>query len=102
METGVVLDGKSEAAIFSRVVDRSLSGFTPETARAILGLGFGEEDHARVHDLATRNQAGALTSDEEEELRNYVKVGNLLALFQSKARKFLKDHGSDEANGALS
>ena len=95
MEASVVIDRKSEAAIFSRVVDRSLSNSSPETARSILNLGFSEEDHARVHELTTRNQDGALSTEEKEELMNYVKVGNLLALFQSKARKFLKEHGSN-------
>ena len=94
MEAGVVVDPKSEAAIFSRVVDRSLSHFTPETARSFLDLGFSEEDQARIHELAMRNQEETLSADEKEELRNYVKVGNLLAVFQSKARKYLKDHGS--------
>jgi hypothetical protein len=95
MEASAVIDRKSEAAIFSRVVDRSLSHFSPETARSLLELGFSEEDHARVHDLTMRNQDGALSGEEKEELMNYVKVGNLLALFQSKARKFLKEQGSN-------
>jgi hypothetical protein len=95
MESSVVIDRKSEAAIFSRVVDRSLSHFSTETARSILDLGFGEEDHARIDELTTRNQDGALSVEEKEELMNYVKVGNLLALFQSKARTFLKDQGSN-------
>jgi hypothetical protein len=92
MEASVVIDRKSEAAIFSRVVDYSMSDLSPETVRSILNLGFSEEDHARVHELTTRNQDGALSAEEKEELMNYVKVGNLLALLQSKARKFLKDH----------
>jgi hypothetical protein len=61
MEARVAIDRKSEAAIFSRVVDRSMSNFSPETIRSILNLGFSEEDHARVHDLTTRNQDGALS-----------------------------------------
>ena len=38
-----------------------------------------------------RNQDGTLSTEKKEELMNYVKVGNLLDLFQSKARKFLPD-----------
>jgi hypothetical protein len=118
MDTNVVIDRKIEAAILSRVVARSLinlspetvrsilnlgfseedqtmSNLSPETARSILNLGFSEEDHARVHELTTRNQDGALSAMEKEELMHYVKAGNLLALLQSKARKFLKDHRPD-------
>ena len=91
MAASVVVDRQREAAIFSRVVDRSLSSFSPETARSILDLGFGEEDHARVHELTERNQYETLAAAEKDELMNFVKVGNLLAILQSKARKVLKD-----------
>ena len=94
MVSNTIIDRKSEAAIFSRVVDRSLSEFSEETARSLLKLGFSEEDHAIIDDLTTRNQEGTLSAEEKEELLNFVKVGNLLAVFQSKARKFLKEHGS--------
>jgi hypothetical protein len=74
MEASGVINKNSEAAIFSRVVERSLSHFSPAIAHSILHLGFNQEDHARVHELTTRNQDGAL-SEEKEELMNYVKVG---------------------------
>ena len=94
MVTHTIVDRKSEAAIFSRVVDRSMPDFSEETARLLLKLGFSEDDHALIDDLATRNQEGTLSAEEREELMNFVKVGNLLAVFQSKARKFLKERGS--------
>ncbi len=43
-----------------------------------------------MSDLAERNQEGALSAAEKDELRNYVKAGHLLALLHSKARKSLK------------
>ena len=43
-----------------------------------------------MRDLAERNQEGSLSSEEQEELQNYVKAGHLLALLHSKARKSLK------------
>jgi hypothetical protein len=55
----------------------------------VLTLGFGEEDQARMSELAERNQAGALSAPEQQELHNYVKAGHLLALLHSKARKSL-------------
>lgn len=41
-------------------------------------------------ELAARNQEGALSPEETEELGNFVKAGHLLALLHSKARKSLK------------
>jgi hypothetical protein len=43
-----------------------------------------------MRDLAARNQDGALSRKEKEELLNHVKAGHLLALLHSKARKALK------------
>jgi hypothetical protein len=80
----------SEIAIFARVLSRSQDDLTPELARYLLTLGFGEEDQARMHDLAVRNQDGALSPQEWEELQNYVKAGCLLALLHSQARMSLK------------
>ena len=61
-----------------------------EIARQILKLAFSEQDRARMHTLAVKNQEGQLSSEEREELDNYIKVGDLLAILQSKARKLLK------------
>lgn len=77
----------SEAAIFGRVwADADM---TPELARHVLGLGFGPGDVARMRDLAARNRDGRATAAEVEELDNYVRVGDLLAVLQSKARRRL-------------
>jgi hypothetical protein len=80
----------SEVAIFARLIKADDGDLSPELARYILTLGFGEADQARMRDLAERNQDGALSGAEREELDNYVKAGHLLALLQSKARKSLK------------
>jgi hypothetical protein len=80
----------SEAAIFSRVFTNGKQALTPRLARYLLGLTFSAEDKARMHELAVKNQAGALAAAEQEELHNYIKVGHLLAILQSKARQALK------------
>jgi hypothetical protein len=59
-------------------------------AQHVLALEFGDEDVARMRELAARNREGAITAAEREELDNFVRVGDLLALLQSKARKVLK------------
>jgi hypothetical protein len=80
----------SEAAIFGRVLRNGRQELTPQLARYLLGLAFSEEDKARMHALAVKNQDGALSPGEREELANYVKVGHLVAILQSKARKALR------------
>ncbi len=83
-------NGTSEIAIFSRLLKTDEGTLSRELARYVLTLGFPEEDQARMAELAERNQAGALSAEEQEELRNYVKAGHLLALMHSKARKSLQ------------
>jgi hypothetical protein len=85
-----VKPGASEVAIFGRLIRADDGDLAHELARYLLTLGFSDEDQARMHELAERNQEGALAADEREELQSYVKAGHLLALLHSKARKSLK------------
>jgi hypothetical protein len=80
----------SEIAIFARLLKIDKGDLSHKLARYVLTLGFDEEDQARMTELAERNQAASLSSEEQEELRNYVKAGHLLALLHSKARKSLQ------------
>src|SRR4051794_33359920 len=79
----------SDVAIFGRLLRADEGNLSPELARYILTVGFEPADQARMQDLATKNQAGALSPQEKEELLSYVKAGHLLALLHSKARKSL-------------
>ena len=47
---------RADLDIFLRLWERQK--LTPTLARHLLRLDFGPEDKARMHDLATRNQAG--------------------------------------------
>lgn len=80
----------NELAIFGRLLKADKGDLSRELARYVLTLGFGGEDQARMRELAEKNQEGALSTAEREELGNYVKAGHLLALLHSKARKSLK------------
>jgi hypothetical protein len=80
----------SEAAIFSRVFVDGKSNLTPELARHILTLEFNDDDKSRMHELAVKNQKGCISPEELCYLDNYVKVADLVAILQSKARKFLR------------
>jgi hypothetical protein len=79
----------SEAAIFTRLWESGDGEMTPEIARHVLRLGFSDQDRARMHELAVKNQESTLSPAERDELDSYVKVGDLLALLQSKARILL-------------
>lgn len=80
----------SEAAIFSRVWTSEGKPLSSTLARHVLKLRFSNDDQARMHDLAAKNQTGELSPDDIDELDNFVRVGDLLAILQSKARQSLK------------
>jgi uncharacterized protein YnzC (UPF0291/DUF896 family) len=48
-----------------------------------------------MHELAGKAQDGTLTGAEAAELESYRRVGRLLDLMRSKARRSLKDVDSD-------
>jgi len=76
-------------AILERLIAPKRGNFSEGVARAILEWDFAGEDRERVAVLSAKAQEGVLTPDEREELEEYVRVGNLLALLQSKARRSL-------------
>jgi hypothetical protein len=79
-----------EAAILSRLIKQDLS---PEAARALLQLDLDPYDRERMHELAVKNQEGALAPDEQEELDSCLRVGYFVDLMRSRARLALKRHG---------
>jgi hypothetical protein len=88
----------TEGAIWSRLLQPGGKTLSLEAARSLLRLEFTPEDKDRMHELAVKAHDGSLTADEQEEVRNYERVGNLLALMKSKARQRLKKASS--SNGA--
>ena len=83
--------GQSEAGIFARLWETDNGQMSPEVARIISNLGFSDADKARMHELAAKNQESTLSSEELEELDGYVKVGDLLAILQAKARLLVQE-----------
>ncbi len=79
----------SEMAILRRIVDPEQPFLSPEAARAIMRLDFSASDRARMNALAAKNRAGKLTAGDEQELNNYIRVGQTLGILQSKARRSL-------------
>ena len=84
----------TEAAIFRRVLEPDKPMFSADATRSILALDFAPSDRERMNALAAKARSGALTPDEDEELCNYLLVGDLLAIMQSKARRALPNGNS--------
>jgi hypothetical protein len=80
----------SEVAILARVLTNEKGELPAEMARYFLALDFSDTDKASMHDLAMRNQEGALSASEKEELLAYAKVGTVLSILKSKARRTLR------------
>ena len=91
--------GITEGAIWNRLLQAGQAKLSLEAARSFLSLDFSPEDKERMHELALKAQEGALTAREQEEIRNYERVGNLLGLLQSKARQRLKKRAGSNGTG---
>jgi hypothetical protein len=83
----------SEAAILARVIQLEPDDLSPAAARVLLKLSFPQQDRERMHELAVKNQDGALTEQEQCELESYRRVGRLLDLLAARARRSLAKHG---------
>lgn len=84
-----------EAAIVGRLIKPDHGDFSPEAARELLSLQFGEEDQARMLELTHKAQDGTLTAAEEAEIENYRRFGYWLGILWSRARLSLKGAGVD-------
>jgi hypothetical protein len=80
----------SEVAIFSRILEPDKPALSPQAARDILALDFDPADKERMHQLLAKARAGTLTPAEQIAIDNYERVGHLLNILQSKARRCLK------------
>lgn len=95
MNSAAVLD---DIEILSSVLSLGTPDFDSDAARAVLRLGFSDEQKARMLDLADRGNRGELTPTEQEQMDRFRRVGNFLALMQSKARLSLK-HAEQQMAG---
>jgi hypothetical protein len=80
----------SDVAILGRVIESDRPSLAPQAARAPLDLDFTPADKARMRQLSAKARKGTLTPDEQAEIDNYERVGHLLNIMQSKARRSLK------------
>jgi hypothetical protein len=84
-----------EAAILTRLGGPDEPELSAAAAKGILTLGFSPADKDRMHALTAKAHAGTLTADEQAEVEAYSRIGSLLGILKSKARRALKRHTSN-------
>jgi hypothetical protein len=82
--------GTSEVAMFGRILEPDQAPLSVAAAEAILAWVFPQADKDRMAELSAKASEGLLAVDEQEEINNYERVGHLLSLMKSKARRSLK------------
>jgi hypothetical protein len=89
-----VLVQNTEAAILARVIEADETEITPDVARYLLSLQLPDADRDRVDELSGKARSGSLTDAEEAELDSYLRIGSLLGVMHSRARRLLRKTGS--------
>jgi hypothetical protein len=67
---------------------------TPEVAKSLLEIKFSPRDVARMHELLEKGNEGTIADEEREEANSYERIGHLVAMLQSLARRTLKTSNS--------
>jgi hypothetical protein len=92
-KTAKVRTARIGTALLERLAELDANGFSPDTARVFLNVGFSRAEQRRVDQLSEKARQGTLTPAEGQELDECIHVGNLLAIVQSKALQALKRAG---------
>jgi hypothetical protein len=80
-------------AMLEQLADLDARSMSPETARQLLRLDFDASHQRRLAALSEKAQEGPLCPSEEAELDEFIRVADLLAILQSRARRALKRAG---------
>ncbi|HZN36024.1 MAG TPA: hypothetical protein VFB80_19475 [Pirellulaceae bacterium] len=79
----------TDAGIWQRVLEFD-SPPSPAAASALLKLQFPEDDRRRMKQLTAKARAGQLSRAEKSEAEAYERLGCLLDILHSQARRVLK------------
>ena len=88
----------TKAAIIGRLMKPDNGKFSPEAARELLSLRFGDEDQTKMREFSPKAQRGTLTDQEQVEVENDRRVGYWLGVLWSRARLSLKLAAMDAMN----
>lgn len=89
-----------EADILSRIIDPAERAIPPEAARFVLSLRFDSADLDCMNRLSRQAAEGTLGEEDQERLDRYERVGHLLAILHSKARRALRNADGDDETSA--
>jgi hypothetical protein len=89
----------TQSAIWDRLLQSAGKMLSLGAARSILQLDFPPGDKRRMHELAAKAHDGSLTASEQQEISDYERVGNLLALMKSRARQCLNRASRSNGSG---
>jgi hypothetical protein len=92
MATDTPISHTGDAGILARLIRADGTSLPPEAAKALLKIRFTDQDLARIHELAVKNQDNALTPAEKADLESYLRVSSFLDLMHAKARRSLRKH----------
>jgi hypothetical protein len=81
-------------AMLEQIADLDAKSISPETARHLLELSFSSSHQQQVSALLHKAREGSLTTVERAELDEFIRVADLLAIMQSRARQALKRIGT--------
>jgi hypothetical protein len=79
----------NEVTILARFLTNGNGPLPKNLARYILNITISEQDKARMHELAVRNQDDALSPAEKKEMHDFGKAATVLSILKSKARRTL-------------
>jgi hypothetical protein len=74
----------------ARLIQTRQDELSRDVANYLLSLRFDDSDVSRMNELSELARLGALGSTDAGELDSYIRVSNLLAVMQSKARQALR------------
>jgi hypothetical protein len=80
-------------AMLEQIAELEVKSMSPETARHLLALCFTRSHQEQVDALSQKAREGSLTPVERAELDEFIRVADLLAILQSRARQALKRAG---------
>jgi hypothetical protein len=83
------MQATTEAAIWERLFQPESEELSREAAEGLLSIEFSHSDESRMSELAAKHSEGDLSPDEQQELESYRRVGYLLDLIRSRARRAL-------------
>ena len=81
-------------AMLEQLAELDARSLSPATARKLLDLNFSEAQNERASLLSEKASESSLNPAERQELEEFIRVADLLAILQARARRALKQAGS--------